>query len=335
LPSFIPGSGGHRNVFRMASLIEGDEFHSQIFFHEEVHNSQSISQWLKQHYGDFNFEVTSDPESPLNADFVVGVHNSSIPFAKFKSGKKARLVYLVQDFEPWFTPMGVHSLDALSTYFDQELEIITSGDWMARKIHEIRGFTPPYFNFPVDRKIYHKPKESNREGVLFFAKRDTPRRLFELGVEILRELRRQDPNIKITTFGSNDHINLDLEIDNLRMVPSLEELSVAYSTHKLGIAFSPTNPSLVPYEMMACGLPVIDVDLPGNPMKKYGENPLLIPEVYGLEALVARAVKLLGDQDHWSRTSNAGLDFIIKMPSPEQASAVVLDFFRNLRDPKL
>jgi glycosyltransferase involved in cell wall biosynthesis len=334
LPSFIPGSGGHRNVFRIANLIEGSEFHAQIFFHEDSRDTSTLSKLVREHYGDFKFEVISNRAKMREADFVVGVHNSSIPFAKQNAGKQSILVYLVQDYEPWFTPMGVHSLDALSTYFDSDFNIITSGAWMSRKIQEIRGFTPPFFNFPVDTAIYKPKQELNRAGVVFFAKSDTPRRLFEVGIEILNKLNLQDPSLPITIFGSNQNSHLPFKHRNVQLVPTLQELAEIYSSHRLGIAFSPTNPSLVPYEMMACGLPVLDIDLPGSPMEKYGNNELLKPPIYGRDNLLSRAIKLLGDDDYWKSTSAAGLDFIKTMPSPMQASQEVLVFLRKLRDTK-
>jgi glycosyltransferase involved in cell wall biosynthesis len=330
LPSYIFGSGGHRNVYRIANLIEGNEFHSQIYFHDDTREASSISTLIEKNYCEMNFEVISNKSQIKNADFVVSVHNSSVPFAKLNAGNRSKLVYLVQDFEPWFTPMGVHSLEALSTYFDPDLNIITSGGWMARKIEEIKGIKPPFFNFPVDTSIYNLNNAEHREGVIFFAKSDTPRRLFELGLEVLEILSSQNPRMRITIFGSDHESYLNFKHQNLKLIPTLDELAKVYSNHKVGIAFSPTNPSLVPYEMMACGLPVLDVDIPGAPMEKYGSSEFLTPSIYGLEHLISRANKLLGDEEYWKNTSEAGINFVKTMPTPKEASDVVLGFFRKL-----
>ncbi len=332
LPKYIPGSGGHRNVFRIANLIEGSEFHSQVFFHEDTRNDSILSELIRKNYGNFNFEVISTKSKILEADFVVGVHNSSIPFARLNASKRATLVYLVQDFEPWFSPMGTLYLDALSTYFYDDLHLITSGEWMSRKIQEILGFAPPYFSFPVDKTVYKSEDKCERNGIVFFAKSDTPRRLFELGIETLTTLHRQHPELPITIFGSDQRLRLGFKHLNLNLVPSLDELSRIYSTHKLGMAFSPTNPSLVPYEMMSCGLPVLDIDIPGSPMNKYGGNQLLEPPIYGRGNLISKANKLLGDEEIWKATSFAGLEFTKTLPTPQQASEVVIAFFRKLRD---
>ena len=50
-------------------------------------------------------------------------------------------------------------------------------------------------------------------------------------------------------------------VKSLGKITDLTELAELYSRAKLGIAFSSTNPSLIPFEMLACGLPLIDIDL--------------------------------------------------------------------------
>lgn len=55
------------------------------------------------------------------------------------------------------------------------------------------------------------------------------------------------------------------------MLPTLHDLADLYRNATLGIVFSTTNPSLVPYEMMACGCPVADLDA-NNALAKYGDD---------------------------------------------------------------
>ena len=188
----------------------------------------------------------------------------------------------------------------------------------------------PYFDFPVDKKIYLPEPQIRRDGILFFAKQDTPRRLFEVGKRLIGEICKAVPETKVEIFGSAQAQDLGMPAKNVGLLSTLEDLAAKYRAVRIGIAFSPTNPSLVPYEMMACGLPVIDVDLPGSPMYKYGKNPLLQPAPYSLEDMCAKAVSLLGDNEKWQETSDAGLNFIKSMPSPEEASEVVRKFFREL-----
>ena len=201
---------------------------------------------------------------------------------------------------------------------------------MSRKIKEVTGRDVPYFDFPVDRNIYKPSNDLDRDGILFFAKQDTPRRLFEVGKRVLHEVHKSNPHVKIEYFGSLNTQDIGIPAKNVGLLPTLEDLASKYRRAKIGIAFSPTNPSLVPYEMMACGLPVIDVDLPGEPMHKYGEDYLLKPATFSIESMTAKAISLLSDKAVWEDTSTAGLEFVKRMPTPEAAAEVVRDFFRTI-----
>ena len=330
LPNLVPGSGGHRNVFRLANLLNGKEFHCQVYFYNETRGSEELANLTNTYYGKSSFEIISDRNFLHSSDVLVGVHNSSIPFIKRVASRNSKIAYLVQDFEPWFNPMSDSYLEALSTYFDDELSIFTSGAWMARKIEEVTGKVVPFFNFPVDRNVYNVNSTHQREGIIFFAKQDTYRRLFEFGKRVILEVHKASPNTPITLFGSNGQIDLGISTTEAGLLPTLDDLARLYHKSKVGIAFSPTNPSLVPYEMMACGLPVIDIDLPGSPMLKYGHHALLQPPVYSVELLVSRTLKLLGDDKYWQETSAAGVDFIKEMPTPEEAATDVRKFFIDL-----
>ena len=330
LPNLVSGSGGHRNVFRLANLLHGSEFNCQIYFYSESHNAKELLDNINLNYGFANFSVTDQLSDLRASDVLIGVHNSSIPFIKRVASSKSKIAYLVQDFEPWFNPMSDSYLDALSTYFEDDISIFTSGAWMARKIEETTGKIVPHFDFPVDKEIYRNKPEVSRDGILFFAKQDTPRRLYEVGKRLIVEICKAVPETKVEYFGAVNSNDQGLPGINVGLLPTLGDLANKYRGAKIGIAFSPTNPSLVPYEMMACGLPVIDIDIPGSPMFKYGESKLLQPSDYSLEAMCTRAVALLGDKQIWNETSEAGIEFIKSMPTPEEAAAVVRDFFRNL-----
>lgn len=330
LPNLVSGSGGHRNVFRLANLLQGSEFTCQIFFYGEVRDAKELLESINLNYGLANFSVIDQLSDLRSADVLIGVHNSSIPFIKRVASRKSKIAYLVQDFEPWFNPMSESYLNALSTYFEDDISIFTSGEWMARKIEETTGKIVPHFDFPVDKEIYRNKPEVRRDGIIFFAKQDTPRRLYEVGKRLIVEIRKAVPETKVEYYGSADIKDQGLPGINVGLLPTLDDLANKYRHAKIGIAFSPTNPSLVPYEMMACGLPVIDIDIPGSPMFKYGESKLLQPSDYSLEAMCAKAVTLLGDKRIWNETSEAGIEFIKSMPTPEEAVTVVRDFFRNL-----
>ena len=74
-------------------------------------------------------------------------------------------------------------------------------------------------------------------------------------------------------YGSNhiDQETIPFTATVKKMLPTLHDLADLYRNATLGIVFSTTNPSLVPYEMMACGCPVADLDA-NNALAKYGDD---------------------------------------------------------------
>jgi glycosyltransferase involved in cell wall biosynthesis len=147
-----------------------------------------------------------------------------------------------------------------------------------------------------------------------------PRRCYELGVLMLRELHRLMPEVEIIFYGSK---NVDLGAlgfpANLQgVLPTIHDLAQSYSNADLGIVFSTTNPSLVPYEMMACGTPVVDLGRPGNEVNYGGRfDAALLADPQ--PAAMARQVRdLLLDPAARAARSNVGLSLVESMPTEEE-----------------
>jgi glycosyltransferase involved in cell wall biosynthesis len=247
-----------------------------------------------------------------------------------KVSKNQQICYLVQDFEPWFYPMSENYLKALGTYFDNEISIVTSGPWMADKIKEVTGRKVTHFQLPIDKNVYKESTKVEREGILFFAKEDTPRRLYDFGLRCLEIINSIDPSIKIYFYGSKLKKEAKFPFTDLGQLPTLEKLSELYSRVRVGLAFSPTNPSLIPYEMMACGLPVVDIDLPGTPMQKFGLLSESITCQFNEFEIASRILRLISDDQLWAKVSKDGLNFVKQMPDEDQASEIVKNFLRQV-----
>ena len=85
-------------------------------------------------------------------------------------------------------------------------------------------------------------------------------------------------------------------------------LATHYSLATVGLCLSLTNYSLIPQEMMACGLPCVDL-AGGSSEAEFGRNgPLELAETDPVA--VADAVEaLLADRERRERRSTAGLRF--------------------------
>lgn len=93
---------------------------------------------------------------------------------------------------------------------------------------------------------------------------------------MLSEFHRLMPDVEIIFYGARniDERQLDFPITLKGLMPTIHDLAQAYSDADLGVVFSTTNPSLVPYEMMACGTPVVDLDRAGNEVNYDGRHDI-------------------------------------------------------------
>ena len=329
VPDFSINSGGTRNIFNLATLAQQAGFESKIIYNNSNLKLEELRQFTDRYYGFRNLKIVAGIPAMESPHAVIAVHHSSVPWMKTFSPPDTNLVYLVQDFEPYFYPMSTTYIDTLSTYFDADLRIITSLKWMSEKIYAITGSRVPYLDFPMDREIYKVESGSTRSGIIFYAKEDTPRRLYELGIKALRIVNRLDSSIPITIFGGGK-LPSDL-INAVNYSSSLSNLELAhhYQTNKVGLSFAPTNPSGIPYEMMACGLPVVDVVVPGEVANKYfNEKVVLFNPI--ASSLASEILKLLNVESYWDERSNSGLSFTQEMHSKSEIQKVLIDFLESL-----
>ncbi len=78
--------------------------------------------------------------------------------------------------------------------------------------------------------------------------------------------------MEIILFGSNNIKRSSISFEHTNVgVLSIKQLTKLYRNADLGLVFSTTNPSLVPYEMMACKLAVADLELE-NSIENYGQE---------------------------------------------------------------
>ena len=74
----------------------------------------------------------------------------------------------------------------------------------------------------------------------------------------LEELHRRRPEVEIALFGESRPVQTPFPHRDLGVLER-RRLAHAYASAAVGLVLSLTNPSLVPAEMLACGLPVVDV----------------------------------------------------------------------------
>ena len=324
VPTVEPGQGGLRNIFRMCRHLSYFGHHVTAYCEPGPHAStkETLSLLISDNYGPMNFSVDIGVPAGQEFDVLVATFWRTAPSVAAYPHTHGR-AYLVQDFEPYFYPMGDSYLRAENTY-RLGLETVTSGPWCSAKLKELYGVNAEYFTFPVDHTVYH-PTAVARDAkrIAFFARPEMPRRCFDLGCEALALVAAIQPDVEVMLFGSSHSIPSGLAFRHRNMgVMKLPALAKLYNSCSIGIAFSTTNPSLVPYEMMACGLPVVDLDLPGAEASYDGREAVEL--VHPLPTAIADSIlQLLSSPALQARRREAGTRLATGMMSEEQAARVV------------
>jgi glycosyltransferase involved in cell wall biosynthesis len=213
-----------------------------------------------------------------DADAVVAT-SWPTAYAVFNAHCKGKRFYFVQDFEPYFYPAGSLSLLAENTY-RMGFHGITAGRWLAQKLNAEYDMTVDPFEFGCDTSHYFRQVDGNRSGVVFYARPETARRGFELGLMALEKFSARYPDIEIHLYGEKIGRLSFRYTDHGRITN--EELNRIYNRCYAGLSLSMTNVSLVPHEMLAAGcIPIVN-DAPQN--RVVLDNPFVryvpaVPEV--------------------------------------------------------
>jgi glycosyltransferase involved in cell wall biosynthesis len=216
--------------------------------------------------------------------------------------------YLVHDHESEFYATSAEGRWAEDTYA-MGLHAICASPWLAQIVERRYGGTTSLFDFGVDHAVYHpRATRRRRDTVLFYAREVTPRRAVALGMLALQELHERRPDVRIVCFGSEWPVEAPFPYEYLGIV-SPEQLAWAYSEATAGMVLSMTNYSLVPQEMLACGLPC--VDLAGFSAETvFGADGAVELAPFDPIALADAVEHLLSDEHNWQQRSEAGLAFV-------------------------
>jgi glycosyltransferase involved in cell wall biosynthesis len=221
-----------------------------------------VSVWLEEGSAS-DFEAFFGPAGKVvegfgawdGADVVVATGWQTVHRTLLLPGVAAR-AYLVQDHEPEFYGTSAERTWAEQTYA-LGLHCVCASRWLAALVSDRYGASATSFELGVRHDVYHPRDVARRDDlVLFYARAVTPRRAVPLGLLALEELARRRPQVDVALFG--EPRPLATRFQQLGVLPP-DELARLYGEAAAGVVLSLTNPSLVPTEMLACGLPVVDV----------------------------------------------------------------------------
>lgn len=280
LPDFDLGSGGPVTILRFVSNLEDLGFHNRVYLFggKRFDDDKSFHSFLYTSYSKIltnpNVEAFSDVSAIKYATATIATGWQTAYFVN-RFNNTERKFYFVQDYEPYFYPMGSEYLWAEETYKFGFIGI-TAGDWLKKKLSDEYGMKTESFHFAVDKKVYkYREKEDNTRRIFFYARPTTARRAFEMGILALNEICKRDNSVEVVFAGWDvGSYIIPFKYKNEGIV-SEERLSYLYSQCDICMLMSATNLSLLPLEIMASNSVVATTQGENNQWLLNNENAIL------------------------------------------------------------
>lgn len=262
------GGGGNMTIFRFIRLFELFGHQQHIWLHNQVVHKTTDEAYedLVRHYQPTSAQIhfVDETFNQASGDIVIATDWESVWPVLAASSFKRRF-YFVQDHEPSFFAVGSQSLAAEMTYHE-DLDCICAGPWLANLMRERYGRWATHFWLAADQQVYYPAQYKPLNAIpriAFYARTSTSRRAVELGVLALNYLADTGLDFHVEVYGGDNNTEWLKQVSfkyTDQGVLSAAELGYLYRSCDLGMVFSATNYSLVPQEMMACDLAVLELE---------------------------------------------------------------------------
>ena len=285
------GSGGHTTMLRMVEALERAGHECTLYLYDRYGGETSQHRAvIRRHWPSVRAEIRDVVQGLSGCDGLVATSWQTAHVLAQQTQVPGKRFYFVQDYEPYFYAHGSEYLLAEDTY-RFGFHGITAGSWLSTMLGERFGMACDPFPFGADTQTYTCAGVGPRDGVVFYSKPRVPRRAFVLGVLALEEFHRRHPEAPIHLFGDSV---AGLPFSAVQHgVVSPAELNEIYGQCCAGLSLSMTNVSLIPWELLACGVtPVVNGEehvrqVLDNPYVAWAESsPVALAE--GLSAVFRR-----------------------------------------------
>jgi GT2 family glycosyltransferase/glycosyltransferase involved in cell wall biosynthesis len=334
IPPFRRGSGGHSTIFGLIARLERIGHTCTVWVvdpsgNTHIERAAVVRRNIVDWFAPIAAPVFTGFDGWHGADVAVATGWDTAHPVAMLPGCGAR-AYLVQDHEPEFFATSAERIWAEQTY-DLGLYPICASRWLRDLLAEQHGCTGAYFHLGVDHEVYRPLPgvERRRDTVIFYARAGTARRAVPLGVLALEELCARRPDTRVIAFGQDQRLQTAFHDESLGVAPPAR-LAAAYSEATVGLCLSLTNYSLIPQEMLACGLPCVDL-AGGSSETVFGDAGPVALSAADPVALADAMEALLDDEDHWRAKAAAGLAYVADASwdrAAEQVEAGLRDALR-------
>ncbi len=312
IPPFSRGSGGHNTLFQIFTRLERRGHACSVWladYHNQMRDVRAarLRREIREYFAPFEGPVYKGFEQWQGADVAIATGWQTVHATLALDGTRAR-AYVVNDHEPEFYATSTEQVLAEDTY-RHGLHCIAASPWLRDLLIERYGASADAFQLGVDGDTYRPlPVARRTDTVVYYARYSTPRRAVPIGLMALAELHRRRPDVRIVLFGTDKPLHAAFPYEHMGVLAPAQ-LARLYSEATVGLCLSLTNFSLMPKEMLACGLPC--VELAGVSAESiFGEDGAL--DLAPLHPLrIADALeRLLADPALRERRSREGREFV-------------------------
>ncbi|HUD07749.1 MAG TPA: hypothetical protein VMQ52_01585 [Candidatus Saccharimonadales bacterium] len=287
--------GGHQNIFRFIKFLEDKGYTNRVYLYSahDYATVRELKNGMQGSYPDTRAPIKwlNGPMKPADAVFATGWETA---YPVFRDTNNSHKLYFVQDFEPYFYPVGSEYVLAENTYKFNFFGV-TAGKWLSDKLQSEYGMKCASYDFGADKELYKFTNSGKRNKVFFYARPVTARRGFELGLLTLEKFHQQLPDYEILCAGWDiSEYNVTFPYKNLKNM-TLPELSDVYNQCAAALVISLTNMSLMPLELLAAGAIPVVTDGPNN--RKVSSNSFIKYAETSPDALAAALVDVVTMKD--------------------------------------
>ncbi|CAN5188444.1 hypothetical protein BH09MYX1_BH09MYX1_25760 [soil metagenome] len=311
VPAPLRGSGGHRTIFQNVTALAAAGCECHVFLEApgpaaEYDSPLTAKELVERWFGPV--PATFHLGYELDRDFDVAFATAWFTAEPLKWAERARSkAYFIQDYEAYFMPMSDGFIQAENT-FRYQFHGTTIGRWLTARLGRDFDMACSPFDFCADRSVYRPLAHIERElAVCFVYQPEKPRRCSIVGGQALAIVKHEMPEVKIYFYGNDQPAHLDYEVRHLGLIP-IESCNELYNRSTVGLCISATNPSRVPFEMMAAGLPVVDIHRENN-LYDMPEDAVLLAEPTP-ESIASALLEILRNPTAQRARGRAGIDFM-------------------------
>ncbi len=254
-PEPLRGSGGHRTIYNMAKALDAAGFTVHLFSERrgpayDFKETELAGTGVKLH---------SEWFSGIVPGGAIATIQHSAPYLSEYFEESVKKFYFVQDFEAEFNPVSDAYVRGENSFTEGHNHICI-GRWLTHRLRAQFGCSAASAGLGVNTELYRPLDDFRRlDRIAVLFQPEKWRRLPESCLEALATVKARRPQTEIVFYGSGTRPSAAFPFTHLGLVSDLNELNRLYNSAQVGLCISLTNPSRIPYEMMAAGCVPVDV----------------------------------------------------------------------------